>query len=251
MSAGFTGRIRNFRFDWKLSLLTALLMPLMLSLGFWQLRRGDEKVALQNTYDARQHETPVPLDSLDPAQDLQYRQVQFSGHYDNSHVFLLDNRTNAGQPGYEVIVPVLADAGRIVLVNRGWIAQGPSRQSLPTIAAVEGEVSVQGSIYQNVGKQVVLGADIEAAGWPKVVETLDPVRMAELAGIADQRQVFPYSVRLAELAPGVLTRFWPVISMTPERHRGYAMQWFMMALALAALYLFYSTKPEIKPDNEQ
>jgi surfeit locus 1 family protein len=250
MSAGITGRVNNFRFDWKLSLLTALLMPLLLSLGFWQLRRAAEKEALQHVYETRQQEAAVPLASLDPAADLQYRQVKFSGHYDNSHVFLLDNRIYQGKPGYEVIVPLLTDENTLVLVNRGWIAPGSSRQSLPTVAAVDGAVAVQGSVYQNIGKQVVLGADIETAGWPKVVQTLDPLRMAELAGTTDASRVFPHSVRVDENASGALVRYWPVMSTSPERHFGYAVQWFAMALALAGLYFFYSTKPEILSDSE-
>jgi len=251
MSAGKTSKVRHFRFDWKLTVLTALLMPLVLSLGFWQLRRGNEKEALQSVYDARQQEPAVPLASLDPAEDLQYRQVKFNGHYDNSHVFLLDNRIYQGQPGYEVIVPVVTDNNIVVLVNRGWIAPGSSRQDLPAVPAVDGDFTVQGSIYQSVGKQMVLGPDLEAAGWPKVVQTLDPVRMASLAGTSDASKVFPHSVRVAENAPGALVRFWPVVSMSPERHLGYAVQWFAMALALAALYLFYSIKSETQSDNEQ
>ena len=250
MSAGNTGKVRKFRFDWKLSLLTALLMPPLLLLGFWQLRRGEEKEALQNVYEARQQEAAVALESLDPAADLQYRQVKFGGHYDNSHVFLLDNRIYQGQAGYEVLVPLVTDTDTVVLVNRGWIAPGASRQVLPAVLPVEGSVTVQGSIYQNVGKQVVLGEELEAAGWPKVVETLDPFRLAALAGTTDSRRVFPHTVRIGENTRGALVRYWPVISMTPERHFGYALQWFMMALVLALLYFFYSTKPETPTDNE-
>ena len=38
-------RLRTFRFDWKLTLLTTLLLPLLLSLGFWQLDRLDQRRA--------------------------------------------------------------------------------------------------------------------------------------------------------------------------------------------------------------
>jgi surfeit locus 1 family protein len=242
--------MHHYRFDWKLTLLTGLLLPLLLCLGFWQLQRGNEKAALQNSYAARQQEAAVPLSTLDPAQDLQYRQVLINGHYDNEHVFLLDNRSYQGQSGYEVIVPLVTDDNGMVLVNRGWIAAGQSRQILPAITPVEGNLTVQGSVYQNVGTQVVLGSELETAGWPKVMETLEPVRMAALAGATDKTRVFPYSVRVAENAPGALLRFWPVISMSPERHRGYAAQWFLMALALAALYFFYSTRIESKADSQ-
>src|SRR5690606_34163210 len=96
-------RLKQYRFDWKLTLLYVLLLPLLLRLGFWQLSREQEKLDLLAVYDSRQQQAPVDLQTLDPAEDLQYRQVEFSGQADNDHVFLLDNRIVGGQVGYEVL----------------------------------------------------------------------------------------------------------------------------------------------------
>ena len=246
MAIALIRRLRRYRFDWKLSLLTALLLPLMVSLGFWQLRREAEKLALQDTYSSRQHETPVALRTLDLAQDQQYRQVTVEGQFDESHVFLLDNRVYQGQVGYEVIEPLVSNDGAVVLINRGWLAQGLSRENLPTVEPVPGSVTITGSVYQPVGETLVLGSDVETSGWPKVIQTLEPARLAELAGYSTE-MVFPFSVRVAEGAPGALVRYWPVISTKPEMHRGYAVQWFLMSTALIMLYLFYSTKTEVGP----
>lgn len=235
-------RLRHYRFDWKLSLLTALLLPLLLSLGVWQLRRADEKLELQEQYSARQGEPPVALEQLDTAEDLQYRQVEFSGRYDNAHNFLLDNRIHQGQVGYELITPFVTDTERVVLVNRGWLPQGPTRAALPALDAIEGRVTLRGSIYVPVGTPLVLGEVAALEGWPRVIQSLDPPAAGALAGYPDN-SVFPYSVRLADAAPGVLVRDWPVVSMGPERHQGYAVQWFAMALMLLGLYLYYSTRP--------
>ena len=70
----------------------------------------------------------------------------------------------------------------------------------------------------------------------------DVAELALLSGLDANAQVFDYSIRLAEATPGVLLRNWPVISTTPEKHRGYAVQWFAMAAALVLLYLYYSTR---------
>jgi surfeit locus 1 family protein len=235
-------RLRHYRFDWKLSLLTALLLPLLLGLGFWQLRRADEKFELQAQYSARQRVLPVALERLELQDDLQYRQVEVVGRYDNAHNFLLDNRIHAGQVGYDLITPLVTETQRVVLINRGWLPQGPTRAQLPALDAIDGQVTVRGSIYVPVGKQLTLGALSEGDAWPQVIQTLDPVPAGALAGYrADD--VFPYSVRLAEGAPGVLVRDWPVVSMGPERHQGYAVQWFAMAAMLLGLYLYYSTRP--------
>jgi surfeit locus 1 family protein len=243
-------RLRQFRFDWKLTLLTALLLPLLLSLGFWQLRREQEKLQLQEQYAARQGEAFAPLAALDPATDLQYRHVALSGEYDNAHSFLLDNRIHQGQVGFEAVTPVLMANGNVVFVNRGWLPQGLTRADLPTLEAIEGTVDLRGSVYVPVGKTFVLGGAPEASdAWPRIVQTLDPLAMAADAG-HEQRNVFPYTVRLEPGTPGVLVRDWPVISTSPEKHRGYAVQWFAMATMLIGLYLYYSTRPDSASENE-
>ncbi len=239
-------RLQQFRFDWKLTLLTAVLFPLLVSLGFWQLRREQEKLDLQQQYAARQNEAPVSLDAIDLADDQQYRQVEFSGRYDNGNSFLLDNRIHQGQVGYDLVTPVITDANLVVLVNRGWLPQGTSRERLPVPVVIDGDVMLRGSIYVPVGTPFVLDDAITSDRGPRVVQVLNPIQMAEAAGYA-ANMLFPYSVRLADSAPGVLVRDWPVISTTPEKHRGYAAQWFAMAAMLLGLYLYYSTRPE--PDS--
>lgn len=233
--------LRQYRFDWKLSLLTALLLPLLLSLGFWQLRRAHEKLELQEQYAARQQEAPVALAELDLAQDLQYRQVVLTGRFDNTHNFLLDNRIHEGRAGYDLVTPLITSDDTVVFVNRGWLPQGPTREQLPAPDAIDGIVTLRGSIYVPVGAPLLLGAPMAPEGWPRVIQALDPVPMASEAGL-HPAFVFPYSIRLAEGAPGVLVRDWPVISTTPARHRGYAVQWFAMAAVLLGLYLYYSTR---------
>ena len=238
-----------FRFNWKLALFTVLLFPALLRLGFWQLEREQEKVQLQNLYTERQQQAPVDLPGLDQQEDMQYRQVSIAGNYDNNHIFLLDNKIYQGQAGYEVIVPLLTDNGLVVFINRGWIPQGQYREQLPEVPLINGPVELAGSIYVAVGEQLVLGSEVATAGWPKVIQTLDTAGLFALAGYGTELRVFPYSVRIDENSPGALTRYWPVISTTPEKHRAYAVQWFAMAAVLLGLYLYSSFRRE--PDTNR
>lgn len=231
-----------FRFNWKLALFTVLLLPVLVRLGFWQLEREQEKIRLQNLYEERQQEQPVDLHSLGQEQDLQYRQVYVAGSYDNEHIFLLDNKIYQGQVGYEVVVPFLADDGLVVLINRGWMPTGQYRDQLPEVPVVIGPVAVAGSVYVAVGEQLVLGTEVAAPGWPKVIQTLDPAGLSALAGYDADSRLFPFSVRLADDSPGVLTRHWPVISTAPEKHRAYAVQWFAMAAVLLGLFVYSSLR---------
>ena len=134
--------------------------------------------------------------------------------------------------------------GLIALVNRGWMPQGPYRDQLPDVPVISGPVETEGNIYVPVGEQLVLGTEVAAPGWPKVVQTLDTSALFMLAGYDAESRLFPYSVRLAENSPGVLTRYWPVISTTPEKHRAYAVQWFAMAAVLLGLFLYSSLRRE-------
>jgi surfeit locus 1 family protein len=241
MLTALVNRLRCYRFEWKLSLFAAVLLPLLISLGVWQLRRADEKIVLQAQYDARQQQAPIALSEIYLNVDQQYRQVSVSGSVDQAHVFLLDNRTYQGKVGYEVLVPLALSNGQRVLLNRGWIKGGASRADLPAVPAMSADVSVQGAIYQNVGEAFVLGEDATSATWPQVIQTLDYARIAMLLELS-ATELLPYSIRLAEQQPGVLTRYWSVINTTPEKHQGYAVQWFAMALAVVMLYFYYSTK---------
>lgn len=236
-------RLRNFQFDWKLTLLVLVLLPIMLRLGFWQLAREAEKEQLQAVYTERQQQPAVPLETLDASGELQYLQVLLVGEYDSAHVFLLDNKIFQGQVGFEVIQPFTTDSGLVVFVNRGWLAQAGDRSVLPQVDAIEGKVALHGSVYVPVGEQLILGDIQPGTQWPKIVQSLEIDEFAQLTGLTANTTLFPYSIRLGEGATGVLERNWSVISTTPEKHRGYAVQWFAMAIALILLYLHYSFRP--------
>jgi len=46
-----------------------------------------------------------------------------------------------------------------------------------------------------------------------------------------------YEVRL-EPGPASFQVSWPVIAMSPDKHTGYAVQWFALAAALLGLFIF-------------
>ena len=237
-------RLANFTFNWKLSLFTVLLLPLMLNLGFWQLAREQEKLSLQSIYAQRQSAPAQSLAELDRQADLQYVAVELLGEFDNAHSFLLDNKINAGRVGFEVISPFYTETGELLLLNRGWAPQGKYRTDFPEIDPVEGVVRLTGSVYMPLGQQVMLGDELVSQNWPRLIQSLDPEQLAEqLKGVGKERAVklFPYSIRLAPNVPGVLQRNWPVISTSPEKHRAYAVQWFIMAGVLLLLYFYVST----------
>ena len=55
------------------------------------------------------------------------------------------------------------------------------------------------------------------------------------------KSLAPGILKLDEASPGAFRTGWQAVNMMPERHTGYALQWFGLALALAILTLFANT----------
>ena len=221
---------------------TLLLLPLLLALGFWQLDRARQKTEWQAAFTARSGLPPVPLTEVNVADAAhRYRRVVASGRYDGAHQVLLDNQVRAGQPGYHVLTPLRLDGGAAILVNRGWIALGASRQTLPVLATPTESVTVSGWLAPPANPGLRLGdAGGSDARWPRVTPYVEYERLAAILGYPLQ----PALILLEPAAPDGYERDWqPRFSgFGPERHHGYAAQWFALAAALVILYLAASAR---------
>lgn len=223
--------------DWRTCLFALLVLPLLVSLGFWQLGRADEKAQLNALFQQRQQAGPVDISELDKTTDLTFRQVSLRGRYDDERLLLLDNRINQGQFGYEIISPfVIAGSERIVLVNRGWVAGDKSRRTLPAVQTSTELVSLSGEVYVSQGSLLVLGQQ-QTAGWPRVVQQLNMENLATEFG----SKLYPHSVRLKAGNPGAYEPNWVVVNMQPEKHHAYAFQWFAMAAAVVIITVLLNT----------
>lgn len=223
--------------DWRSCLFAVLVLPLLFSLGFWQLSRAAEKAELNALYEGRQLAGSQEYIELPTDVDLSYQPVTLRGRYLNEKRVYLDNRINQGRFGYEIITPFqLQGSLQRVLVNRGWVAGDSGRRTLPSVAAIEGIVSLSGNVHVSLGKPFTLGEQ-SVAGWPKVVQYLD------IEALSDEIEgdVYPHSIRLKEGAPGAYRANWVVVNMQPEKHQAYAFQWFAMAAAVLVIVLVLNT----------
>lgn len=232
-------RIGRFEFRPGLaaSIVTLLLLALLLSLGFWQLDRAGQKRALLASYAAGPADAPVRLTAtFSPGPEWRYRRVQVTGRYDAAHQFLLDNRVHQGRAGYQALTPVrIADSDAVVLVNRGWVPQGATRADLPPLPVPsDGVVRIEGLIDFPPEKVFALGeGEDRDPGWPKVLQR---IRLDLQAQQLDAR-LLPLVVLLAPEQSGGFVREWMPVVIGPERHVGYAVQWFALAAALVILYI--------------
>jgi surfeit locus 1 family protein len=232
----------EFDFEWRITLFTLILLPMMISLGFWQLQRAEEKSALAQAFELKQRRPPAPLDTITAKTpgELAYLPVALSGHYRQEQYLLLDNRMHQGRFGNEVLAVFELDSGDLVLVNRGWVAADPSRQVMPEVPGVTRvrvPVTITGHVYVSPGEPYLLADEAIQAGWPKRIQA---VQMNKIEPLFD-RVLFPYPVRIDPDQAGALVVDWQVINVSPAKHHGYAVQWFTMAAALALIYLLRST----------
>lgn len=211
-------------------------VPLLMRLGFWQLERGEQKQLLQQQYDAQSELAPVKLVDVAAEQLSAFRRVTVSGQFDNQHLILLDNRILRGTVGYEALVPFTTDSGLNLLVNRGWVAGFADRRQLPAVATLEGSVNLLAKIYVPLGEPVLLQSDQWSDQWPLVVQSIDLERLTDHLGV----EFYPYTVRLEAGSVAALEVDWPAVNTRAEKHRGYAVQWFLMAAALFVFWLYSS-----------
>jgi surfeit locus 1 family protein len=230
--------------EWRTTLLTLLLLPLLLGLGVWQLQRAGEKRQLATKFAAQQAAQPAALQRLwgSAAAELAYRPVTVQGRFDSDRYLLLDNRLRQGRFGYEVLALFhLSDSPRSVLVNRGWVAGDPARRSLPAIHQPQGERRLQANVYVAPGAPYRLAAPSLEGTWPLVVQQLDMSLLSPLLEQRLDRELFPHSLRLAASDPAGLETGWPLLNISPAKHTAYAVQWFSMAAVLLLIFIARST----------
>ena len=226
---------RRFRPGLPATLFTAFFLPLLLVLGAWQLNRADEKQALFDDFAAGGAAVALDADSAGLDGLRRYTPVTAGGRYLGERQFLLDNMVEDGQAGYRVLTPLLLTEGVAVLVDRGWIPRDFSSDMAPVIDVSAALRTVGGKLDRLPRPGIQLATTL-APGWPKVVQF--PSR-DELAGALGLHLV-PGVVLLDADQPDGFRRNWRPSDFGPERHIGYAVQWFALAITLVVLYFAWS-----------
>ncbi len=221
------------------TLVTLVLLSALVSLGFWQLDRAEKKTLIQIEFQSRQHQM-IDLKKLNlPTQDLRFFKLKISGKFDNAHFILLDNKIVKHQVGYELYVPFsIFGSHKIMLIDRGFIPQGSSRQQLPEIDPILGRQDIQGTLNTIPSSGLDIGAE-------EKLNQQFPIRVSKInlaqLGLLLHQDFYTYILVENNNALHIM-------SMKPERHVAYAVQWFMLAGTLFILYLVVSIKKSDKED---
>lgn len=218
-------------------------LVLTVSLGNWQMRRADEKRALQHQQEAVEQARPLALTGALAAGDaaaLDGRRVVLEGRWVDERTVFLDNRTYQGQAGFHVATPLaLADApGLQVLVLRGWVPRDPrERLRLPQLPASSQPVRIEGVALARLPSALQLGDAAQRREGPgeRIWQSLSVEAFARWSGA----RMAPVIVRQLSDSGDGLVRDWPRPGSDVDKHLGYAVQWYAMAAAVAALWLYF------------
>ncbi len=226
-----------------------LLLALLLSLGTWQLGRAEQK---WDELAARAEATRAEVVDLNRTPTTlathEFRRVSADGVYRLDRQFLLDNQVVDRQVGYRILTPLeLVGTDRMVLVDRGFIPIVEGRDQMPDlplpdrVMGADNRATVTGRIGRGPSVGIRLGEPSDTPGaWPRRVQYLDFGYMADALGapLADHLLIE------GSLATDIQLRragrdAW---RFGPERHEGYAVQWFSLAAALTVIWLVVNTR---------
>lgn len=228
--------------------LAALLgVGLTSALGFWQLDRAAQKERLRDRIEAGARRAPLPLSGRlqgPEARAVELSRVLARGEFQADLTVLLDNRTRAGVPGYEIVTPLkLSGSNRFILIKRGWVRAGLRREQLPAVPVPEGVVTVTGLALAPSSRFLELG---NTAPVGRVWENLTVARFAQRFGI----DLLPLILQQESDAPDGLQRVWPRADLGIDRHHAYAFQWFALAVLIIVVFLVLHVRRKSHPSGQ-
>ncbi len=222
-----------------LTALTLCMLALLVGLGLWQIQRLAWKEGLIAEIETRTKAPPVDLQSAlatARAGDVSYTRIKAEGRFLNDkerYLFAVAD----GTVGWDVITPLMTADGEALLVNRGFVPDALRDPSTRQAGEPDGTITVTG-----------LARTPETQG--SFTPENDPARnrwfWRDLSGMA--ASMFPgESVKVApfflDAEKSDLPGGWPLGGQTrldlPNNHLQYAITWFALAAAIAALYVYY------------
>ena len=211
----------------------ALLIALMMNLGFWQLSRLDEKKSFNALLRSHTNAPIVQLSEvpLQSTKEYEWRRVSVAGTYVMDKAVTIINRSQNGTAGYDSLVPLQLEGGKILFVNRGFIPLATPVSPAPT-----GPVTVVGYIRA-----------------PQTRSGLGPVDSSDVNNTEFQRfdiELIGKRITNASVIPVFLQRIseepastsqWPATVELPTLdngpHLSYAVQWFFFCAVAATAWV--------------
>ncbi len=216
----------------------ALLVFVMINLGFWQLRRLDEKKTFNASVTS--HIAAPVLDytkRIPTSPTAEWSRVQLAGHYDEAHTVTIINRSQDGSAGYDIAVPFINNDGSMILVNRGFVPLSVEHPAAPS-----GNIRIIGYLRKTQSRSAV-GAIDSTSSTNTEFQRFDLPLIAKATEISLLDTTYLQLIKESVISPSQ----WPATVAMPALdegpHLSYAVQWFFFsATALTAWVLVVRLK---------
>jgi surfeit locus 1 family protein len=198
-------------------------VAVLMSLGFWQLNRMEEKRVYLDEIEARIGNAPIPLPAVPKEGPHKFQAVVAEGRFTGDYLEVLAGQKGAS-PGVLVIEAFALPDGRRIMVQRGFVEE--EARATPRTTT---DVTVTGNLH-----------------WPQDADAFTPAP-DEKTGLWYARDVPAMAAKLqteptlivasARTGDGIMPV--PVdTSSIPNNHWGYAIQWFLLAATWAGMTVY-------------
>lgn len=236
--------LRAKRLLWP-TVMTGFALPVLIGLGSWQMQRKAWKETLIAAIAERTTAAPVELVSATSATyedfnlGFEYMRVKARGRFLNDKERYYYAPEQARGPGYHVYTPFeLKDGGAIVFVNRGFVPEALKLPETRAAGQAAGEVEVVGLLRAPASKPAMFTPENDVA--KNLWYWRDYDGMFKSAFGASDRAKIPVFLD----AEGEAQGGWPKGGVTrvdlPNRHLEYALTWYGLAAALAAVFAVFA-----------
>lgn len=212
-------------------------------LSWWQWSRRADAVAeiqrIETNYDA----TPRSVTDVLPEVGSwkvkdEWLPVELHGQYLPDQQLLVRNRPYNGQSGFEVLVPLRLDDGRIFVVDRGWVPVGSSIEAPDSVPAPpSGDVTVVARLKPG---------EPELPGRSAPTGQLATIHLPSVAALTgDQTYTGAYGLLAGEQPAPAEQAPAPALKPAEDEgpHLSYAIQWIAFGI-LAFIGLFWAIRRE-------
>ena len=231
----------NLRFLIPAVLIVATI-AFLASLGLWQLDRANEKRAIEASIQKANTGIVELISDENRLLEKEYYQVRLKGQYLSNKQFIYDNQIVDQVSGYYVLTPFkLENQPSAIIINRGFIPWNGDREKLADVSIKKTKSEIKVQISKPI-KRIELKSSEISNNFPTLIQAVDLVKMSEIAGVNFSSMV---GLLDASMDDGFV-RKWEPYTGSIEKHIGYAVQWFLMAIVLGIIGIRIAIKQRKK-----
>ena len=213
------------------SILILATMAFLVSLGFWQLDRADQKRTIEASIQKANTGVVELIINQNELLNKEYYEVRLQGSYISDKQFIYDNQIVDQASGYYVLTPfVLTGQSNAIMINRGFIPWNGRRDQLDDIAVDSTYREIKIQVSRPIKRIELKTSDISNQ-FPVLIQAIDFDVIEEISSTS-----FVDVIGLLDpSSDDGFVRKWEPYTGSIEKHIGYAIQWFLMALVLGII----------------